>query len=111
MSFRDSRVCDHGIFLEQPRYRLCIRLIDVVLHRSKANRTGIISVTVTDDGHGMSLDVVVSAFRWIEDSWKHTTQVPMVSVAYVCGEFRQGRLRTFAFEIQVRCSTVANDGS
>ncbi|QYF74427.1 ATP-binding protein [Cryobacterium sp. PAMC25264] len=83
--------------------------VDVSLHRNESD--GIVGVTVSDTGHGMSLEAAESAFRWIGGSWKRAAGTSQEQGRPLHGKSGQGRLRAFALGTEIRWTTVADDSS
>src|SRR6266568_3369598 len=57
---------------------------------------GIIALHVEDDGHGISVDEVESAFGRIGDSWKRHSERSKNDIRAMNGTMGEGRLRAFA---------------
>lgn len=81
--------------------------VAVTLQRNEAD--GVISVTVRDDGNGMSPERIDQDFRWVGNSWKRNTRVSESKGRPMHGRFGQGRLRAFALGTHVRWTTVGKD--
>jgi HSP90 family molecular chaperone len=62
----------------------------------------IAKVTVTDDGHGISVDELESTFGRIGDSWKRGTTKTKNGKRGLHGEKGEGRLRAFALGSRVQ---------
>lgn len=69
---------------------------------------GVTGVVITDDGHGMSPETVVSAFKWVGNSWKRSSTKTQGKGRRLHGKNGQGRLRAFALGTQVVWRTVAD---
>jgi len=73
---------------------------------------GIVGVSVRDDGHGISVDEVTTAFGRIGDSWKaRGARRSKHDVRGLHGSLGQGRLRAFALGSCVRWRSVGADAS
>jgi hypothetical protein len=73
---------------------------------------GIVSVAVSDDGHGIGVDEVTTAFGRIGDSWKSRgARRSKHDVRGLHGSLGQGRLRAFALGGHVRWRSVSADTS
>lgn len=79
----------------------------VTLHRNEAD--GVIGVSVTDDGHGISPEGVRTYFKRVGDSWKRGARVTQGEQRPLHGQAGQGRLRAFALGNDITWSTVADD--
>lgn len=72
--------------------------------------SGVVGVTVEDDGHGISADELTTAFKWVGNSWKRNAQTTKGSAARpLHGARGQGRLRAFALGTTVRWTSIADD--
>jgi len=76
---------------------------------SRTEMDAVDSVTVTDDGHGMSPEACESGFRRVGGSWKLLTRRSLEEGRPLHGQSGQGRLRAFALGSNVRWTTVADD--
>ena len=68
---------------------------------------GIIALHVEDDGHGISVDEVATAFGRIGDSWKRHSERSKNDVRAMNGTMGEGRLRAFALGSRVRWQSRA----
>lgn len=82
-------------------------LVQVDLTRNQAE--GVVGVTVSDDGHGMSPEDVRGYFRRVGDSWKRGARVTQGEGRPLHGQAGQGRLRAFAIGNEVSWTTVGDD--
>ncbi len=71
----------------------------------------ITAVHVEDDGHGISIDEVESAFGRIGDSWKVRATRTKNDVRGLHGSLGEGRLRAFALGSRLRWRSVAHDAA
>ncbi|GAB6938843.1 ATP-binding protein [Isoptericola variabilis] len=78
----------------------------VTLHRNDAG--GVIGAEVVDDGHGMAPEELVSAFRWVGNSWKSVSGRSKGEGRPLHGRLGQGRLRAFALGSRIIWDTVAD---
>lgn len=81
--------------------------VGVRLGRNEAG--GVISVTVRDDGHGMSPERIQQDLRWVGNSWKRNARTSEGKGRPMHGRFGQGRLRAFALGTHVKWITVGKD--
>lgn len=79
--------------------------VTVVLHRNEAD--GVTGVEIVDNGHGMPPEELLSAFKWVGNSWKRTALKSKGDKRPLHGRFGQGRLRAFALGHQISWETVA----
>lgn len=80
--------------------------VDVILHRNEAD--GVTGVEIIDDGHGMPPEELVSAFKWVGNSWKRAGLRSKGEQRPLHGRYGQGRLRAFALGTQIAWETVAD---
>jgi hypothetical protein len=74
----------------------------VAVHLERgADLGGIVAVSVTDDGHGISSDEVQATFGRIGSSWKSRTARTKNGVRLLHGKLGEGRLRAFALGSRV----------
>ncbi|WP_458117203.1 ATP-binding protein [Arthrobacter sp. D2-10] len=82
--------------------------VTVSLLRNEAS--GVVGVTVEDDGHGISTDELGTTFKWVGNSWKRNAQTTKGYEARpLHGKRGQGRLRAFALGTAIRWRSVADD--
>ncbi|WP_427888642.1 ATP-binding protein [Kribbella sp. GL6] len=79
--------------------------VTVDLERGDAG--AITSVVIKDDGHGISVEEVQSAFGRIGDSWKRRTRRSKNDKRGVHGSSGQGRLRAFALGSRIRWQSTS----
>jgi len=82
---------------------------DVSVRFDHSEMDAISKTTVTDDGHGISLDELPGAFGRIGDSWKMTASKSKNGKRGLHGRFGEGRLRAFALGSRVEWDSHSRD--